>query len=216
MSQTSTRLSEAHYDYIKAHARAEDAFLSELKKEAAKAGIPSIAIAPEQGAFMQVLLASAGVKQIVEVGTLAGYSAITMARALPADGHVRTIEFAAAHADFAEAWIARSDVAGKVTVHRGAGLEVLPTFATDSADAAFLDADKVNYPHYLEECLRIVRSGGLILVDNAHAFGHLLDEENQTESVVAIRAFNDQMAADPRVEGVIVPLGDGVWVARKV
>lgn len=216
MSQTSTRLSGDHYDYIKAHARAEDPFLAELKKEAAKAGIPSIAIAAEQGAFLQVLLKSAGVKDVVEVGTLAGYSAITMARALPADGHVRTIEFAAAHADFAEAWIAKSDVAGKVTVHRGAGREVLPSFESESADAAFLDADKVNYPHYLEECLRIVRSGGLILVDNAMAFGHLLDPENQTESVVAIRNFNDLMAEDPRVEGVIVPLGDGVWVARKV
>lgn len=216
MSQTSTRLSGAHYDYIKAHARAEDPFLAELKKEAAKAGIPSIAIAPEQGAFMQVLLTSAGVKDVVEVGTLAGYSAITMARALPADGHVRTVEFADAHADFAEAWIAKSDVAGKVTVHRGAGREVLPGFADESADAAFLDADKVNYPHYLEECLRILRPGGLVLVDNALAFGHLLDEENQTESVVAIRKFNDQMAADSRVSGVIVPLGDGVWVARKV
>lgn len=216
MSQTSTRLSGAHYDYIKAHARAEDPFLAELKKEAAKAGIPSIAIAPEQGAFMQVLLTSAGVKDVVEVGTLAGYSAITMARALPADGHVRTIEFAEAHADFAEAWIAKSDVAGKITVHRGAGREVLPGFESESADAAFLDADKVNYPHYLEECLRILRPGGLVLVDNALAFGHLLDEENQTESVVAIRKFNDQMAADARVEGVIVPLGDGVWVARKL
>jgi len=216
VSQTSTRLSGAHYDYIKAHARAEDPFLAELKKEAAKAGIPSIAIAPEQGAFMQVLLTSAGVKDVVEVGTLAGYSAITMARALPADGHVRTVEFADAHADFAEAWIAKSDVAGKVTVHRGAGREVLPGFADESADAAFLDADKVNYPHYLEECLRILRPGGLVLVDNALAFGHLLDEENQTESVVAIRKFNDQMAADSRVSGVIVPLGDGVWVARKV
>jgi predicted O-methyltransferase YrrM len=216
VSQTSTRLSGAHYDYIKAHARAEDPFLAELKKEAAKAGIPSIAIAPEQGAFMQVLLTSAGVKDVVEVGTLAGYSAITMARALPADGHVRTVEFAAAHADFAEAWIAKSDVAGKVTVHRGAGREVLPGFESESADAAFLDADKVNYPHYLEECLRILRPGGLVLVDNALAFGHLLDEENQTESVVAIRKFNDQMAADSRVAGVIVPLGDGVWVARKL
>jgi len=216
VSQTSTRLSGAHYDYIKAHARAEDPFLAELKKEAAKAGIPSIAIAPEQGAFMQVLLTSAGVKDVVEVGTLAGYSAITMARALPADGHVRTVEYADAHADFAEAWIAKSDVAGKVTVHRGAGREVLPGFESESADAAFLDADKVNYPHYLEECLRILRPGGLVLVDNALAFGHLLDEENQTESVVAIRKFNDQMAADARVEGVIVPLGDGVWVARKL
>lgn len=215
MSQTSTRLSQAHYDYIAARAPAEDAFLAELKREAKRAGIPSIAIAPEQGAFMQTLLRAAGAKEVVELGTLAGYSSITMARALPSDGRVRTIEFAAAHADFAEAWIARSDVAGRIEVHRGAGRDVLPTFADQSADVAFLDADKVNYPHYLEECLRIVRPGGLILVDNALAFGRLLDEEDQTESVTAIRRFNDLMAAHEEVEGLIVPLGDGMWVTRR-
>jgi predicted O-methyltransferase YrrM len=216
MSQESTVLTQAHFDYVAAHTRAQDPFLTDLKKTAAREGIPSIAIAPEQASFMQILLRSARVKDVVEVGTLGGYSAISMARALPADGKVKTIEVNANHADFAEAWVEKSDVAGKVEVLRGPGAEVLPTLADHSADAAFLDADKVNYPTYLEECLRIVRPGGLILVDNAFAFGHLLDPEATTESVLAIRAFNDQMAAESRLHGVMVPLGDGLWVATKL
>lgn len=212
MSQESMRVSADHYAYIAAHTRPEDPFLQDLKKQASAAGIPSIAIAPEQASFMQVLLRSAGAKRVVEVGTLAGYSSISMARALPADGKVTTVEFEPKHADFAEEWIAKSDVAGRIEVLRGAGVEVLPTLPDDSADVAFLDADKVNYPAYLTECLRIVRKGGMILVDNAFAFGHLLATEEVSESVAAIRKFNDQVAAHPRLQGVIVPLGDGLWV----
>jgi len=215
VSESSTRLSQAHYDYVVAHTQPQDEFLSELRREAKQAGIPSISISAEQASFMQILLKAARAKQVVEVGTLAGYSAITMARALPADGHVTTVEFEPKHADFAEAWVAKSDVAGKVTVKRGAGVDVLPTLPDHSADAAFLDADKVNYTKYLVEVLRIVRPGGLILVDNAFAFGHLLAEEEVSESVAAIRAFNDEVHAHPGLHGVIVPLGDGLWVAHK-
>jgi predicted O-methyltransferase YrrM len=213
VSQESNVLGPEHIRYIAAHTRGRDEFLTELQKEAAAAGIPQIAIAPEQASFMQILLRSVRAKHVVEVGTLAGYSAITMARALPEDGRVDTIEVNPEHADFAEAWIAKSDVAGRVHVHRGSGLDVLPKLPDASADAAFLDADKINYPRYLEQCLRIVRPGGLILADNAMAFGRLLDANEGGPSVEAIRKFNDVMAAHPALHGVIVPLGDGVWVA---
>lgn len=216
MSQSSTVLTADHFAYIAARTRAEDPFLADLKRQAAAAGIPSIAIAPEQASFMQILLRGCGAREVVEVGTLAGYSAISMARALPPEGRVRTIEVSGPHADFAEAWIAKSDVAGRVEVLRGPGAEVLPGLADDSADAAFLDADKVNYPTYLEHCLRIVRTGGLIMADNAFAFGHLLDPEADTESVLAIRRFNDIVAAEERLHPVLVPLGDGMWVAVKL
>ena len=125
---------------------------------------------------------------------------------------MRTIELEKKHADFAERWIAKSDVAGRVEVHRGAGMDVLPGFATDSADVAFLDADKGSYPKYLAECLRIVRRGGLIMVDNAFAFGQLLDETPTDKEVGVMRAFNDHMAKVESLHSVIVPLGDGLWV----
>ena len=216
MSSTSTPVTAEHFAYLAERTAREDPFLAELKAAAAAAGIPPIWISPEQASLMQILLKSAGAKEVVEVGTLAGYSAIAMARALPPrseGGCVRTIELVDAHADFAVEWIARSDVADRVEVHRGSGADVLAGFEADSADAAFLDADKGGYPNYLRECLRIVRKGGLILVDNAFAFGQLLDGDPTDREVPAVRAFNDLMAATPEVHGIIVPIGDGLWVA---
>ena len=216
MSETSTLVTAEHFRYLAERTAREDEFLRSLKQTATAEGIPSIWIAPEQASFMQILLRAAHAREVVEVGTLAGYSAIAMARALPEGGRVRTIELEKKHAEFARRWIARSDVAAKIEVVLGAGADVLPGFASDSADAAFLDADKASYPLYLAECLRIVRRGGLILVDNAFAFGELFERKPTNESTVAVRAFNDLMAAERRVQSVIVPLGDGLWVGVRL
>ena len=215
MSAESTLVTQRHFEYLAARTTPEDAFLERLKVAATDAGIPRIWISPEQAAFMQILLRLSRARQVVEVGTLAGYSAIAMARALPADGRVRTIEINAAHADFAESWIGRSDVADRIELSRGPAADVLPTFADDSADAAFLDADKGGYARYLDECLRIVRTGGLIMVDNAFAFGQLFDDHPTDPETPAVRAFNERMAAEPRLQSVIVPIGDGCWVGVK-
>ena len=212
MSETSTLVTAEHFRYIAERTAREDGFLRALKQAAAVEGIPSIWIAPEQASFMRILLRLMKAREVVEVGTLAGYSAIAMARALPPDGRVRTIELEKKHADFAERWVAKSDVAGKVVVHRGAGMDVLPGFAADSADAAFLDADKPSYPRYLMECLRIVRRGGLIMVDNAFAFGELFADHPSDKEVGAVRAFNEHMAKVDALDSIIVPLGDGLWV----
>ncbi len=215
MSETSTRVTAEHFRYVADHTVREDEFLASLKRAAAAEGIPAIGIAPEQASFMQVLLRLCRARQVVEVGTLAGYSAIAMARALPPGGRVHTIEINPKHADFAERWVARSDVAGTIEVHRGAGMEVLPRFAAATADAAFLDADKASYPDYLRECLRIVRGGGLIMADNAFAFGQLFDQRPADREVPAVRRFNEVMAREPALHSVIVPIGDGLWVGVK-
>jgi caffeoyl-CoA O-methyltransferase len=215
MSDQSSRVTEQHFRYIAERTTKEDELLRSLKAEATAEGIPSIWVAAEQGSFMQILLRLMRAKEVVEVGTLAGYSAITMARALPADGRVRTIEISAKHAEFAKRWVAKSDVAAKVQVFLGAGMDVLPKFEADSADAAFLDADKSSYPLYLGECLRIVRPGGLIMVDNAFAFGELFNDSPSDKEVGAIRAFNEIVARESRLQSVIVPLGDGLWVGVK-
>src|SRR6266850_6639635 len=120
MSDVSTLVTAEHFRYVAEHTEREDAFLADLKRAAAAEGIPSIWVAPEQASFMQILLRLTRAREVVEVGTLAGYSAIAMARALPEDGRVRTIELEKKHADFAERWVAKSDVKGKVEVHRGA------------------------------------------------------------------------------------------------
>lgn len=211
MSATSTRLTDDHFAYIAARTPGDDAFLSDLKQAATAAGLPAIWIAPEQASYLQVVLKLIRARDVVEVGTLAGYSAICMARALPAEGRLRTIEFEPRHADFAESWIARSDVADRVTVHRGDGRAVLETFADSSADAMFIDADKAGYETYFRHALRIVRPGGLILCDNALAFGHVLETDSDDPSVRHVQAFNEVVARERRVHGVIVPIGDGVW-----
>jgi len=200
-----------HFRYIAERTSGEDAFLKGLRQEAQAAGIPAISIGPIQASFVQVLLRVAGAREVVEVGTLAGYSAIVMARALPPDGRVRTIDIVPEHAAFAEAQVARSDVAGRVAVHTGAGADVLATFEENSADAAFIDADKAGYPVYFEQCLRIVRPGGLMMVDNAFAFGQLFYENPTDKDVPAVRAFNDLVAQDTRVQAIMVPFGDGMW-----
>lgn len=216
MSAESEVVTKAHFDYLAARTAKDDAFLLDLKRAARDEGIPPIQIAPEQASLMQILLRLANAREVVEVGTLAGYSAIWMARALPQGGRVRTIEFLGKHADFAERWVAKSDVAGKVEVHRGAGADVMPSFAANSADAAFLDADKTNYPVYLREALRIVRKGGLVMVDNAFAFGQLFHERPTDREAPAVKAFNEVMAATRELQSVIVPMGDGLWVGVKL
>lgn len=215
MSKTSDAIDPRLAEYIAAHARGDDELLRELKKEAQARGIPAIWIAPEQAAFQAILLRAARAKRVLEVGTLAGYSAIAMARALPADGELVTLELDPARAEFARAWIARAKLAARVEVVVGRASEVMTRYADASFDAAFLDADKVSYPIYLRESLRLLRPGGLVLVDNAFAFGELLAEHPRDRETPAVRAFNELMAREERVESVIVPLGDGLWVGVK-
>ncbi len=215
MSESSTLVTDRHFRYLAERTVQEDPLLRDLKAEAHAAGLPPICIAPEQGSLMQILLRLCRAREVVEVGTLAGYSAIWMARALPPDGRVRTIEASDTHADFAEKWIAKSDVAGRIKVFRGEGKNILPRFARDTADAAFLDADKAGLPLYVKECLRIVRRGGLIMIDNAFAFGELFDEASGDANVVAIRAFNDALPKETSIQSIIAPLGDGLWVGVK-
>jgi predicted O-methyltransferase YrrM len=217
MSKTGTSVGPEHFDWLQRHNRPEDPFLADLRRAAAAAGLPEIHIAWPQVLLIEVLLKLASARQVVEVGTLGGYSAIAMARALPADGKVVTIELEPKHADFARQWIAKSDVATRVEVRQGAGAAVLPQLR-GPFDAAFIDADKQGYPGYLRECLRLLRPGGLFMADNALAFGSLLDAAERDASVLGIRAFHEVMAAAARagqLEFAVVPLGDGFWVARK-
>lgn len=212
MSASSTLVTARHFRYLAERTVQEDEFLRNLKIQAAAAGIPQIWVSPEQASFMQILLKLVSARDVVEVGTLAGYSAIWMARALPSGGTVRTIEILESHAAFAERWIANSDVARRIEVLRGAGADILPTLADRSADACFLDADKAGYPLYLQECKRILRPGGLLMVDNAFGFGQLFDDEPQDQEVPAVQVFNDILAEESGFHSVIVPLGDGLWV----
>ncbi|MFG0252823.1 MAG: O-methyltransferase [Phycisphaerales bacterium JB038] len=214
MSSETWTMEEALRSYLIERSPREDAFLKDLKDAALAADIPGIWISPEQAALMRIILHLSGARRVVEVGTLCGYGAINMARGLPDDGLVKTIEVNPKHADFAEEWIARSDVAGKIEVRLGLAAEVLGGMAPESADAIFIDADKESYPLYLEEARRLLRPGGIVMADNAFMGGRVLEESGDAD-VLGMQQCNDALGHAPDFEAVIVPIGDGMWLGVK-
>jgi caffeoyl-CoA O-methyltransferase len=175
------------------------------------AGVPAIQVGPSEGRLLGVLVRLVGARRVVEVGTLMGYSAIHMARALQPDGKLWTIEYDHRHAELARANIAAAGLADRVTVVEGAGREVLPTLVGHGPfDAVFIDADKAGYDYYGRWALENLRTGGIVIADNAYLFGELLDD---TETARAMRRFHEQIAAAS--ESVCVPTPDGLVVAIK-
>ncbi len=174
-------------------------------------GLPAIQVGPSEGRFMSLLLKLVGARKVVEIGTLAGYSAIHLARALPIDGHLWTIEREVSHADVARHNLDLAGLAGTVTVIVGLALDVLPTLETNAPfDAVFLDADKGNYDRYGRWAARTLRPGGLLLGDNAHFFGRLLDEDPDAE---AMRRWHEE--AREAFETVCIPTPDGLLLGVK-
>ena len=207
MSTTSTPVDESLFAFVAATTIPEDAFLKDLRTAAVAAGLPEIHIAPEQAAFLQIVLRASKAKDVVEVGTLGGYSAIAMARGLPAAGRVITCEIDPHHAAFAREWIARSDQRGKIEVRLGDAADTLRALPPESVDAIFLDADKPGYVTYLQHARRILRPGGILLADNVFAGGDVANGTGPT--AVAMRAFLAALQQAPELRSVIVPLGDG-------
>lgn len=199
-------------DYIAGLFAREDSLLVSLREQADRSGLPPIAISPDEGRLLQVLLRAVGAKRVLEVGTLGGYSAIWMARALPADGQLLSIDIDPDHASFARRFIARAGLESIVTVRVGRALDVLPSLDGETFDAIFLDADKEPLPTYLDWALRLVRPGGLIIADNALWGGKVLDHNIDDDATRAVREFNRRFAEDPRITGIVVPTHDGVAV----
>ena len=207
-------MSDRAGEYIVGLFGAEDQLLATLREEADRTGLPPIAISADEGRLLQVLLTAINARRVLEVGTLGGYSAICMARALPPGGRLLSIEIDEKHAAFARKYVDRASLNERIEIRVGRALDVLPSLDGERFDAVFLDADKEPLPTYFEWALRLVRPGGLIIGDNALWGGRVYDPENQEESTQAIRAFNEKVASDERLEAVILPIGDGLTVAR--
>lgn len=190
----------------------EDPALLALREDADRAGLPPIAISADTGRLLQVLIRAVGARRVLEVGTLGGYSAIWMARALPPDGSLVTLERDPGHAAFARRHLAAAGVAHLVDVREGLALHLLPALDGERFDLVFLDADKEPLPTYLDWALRLVRPGGAIVADNALWGGRVLDERVTDDATLAVREFNRRLATDPRITGIVVPTGDGVAV----
>ena len=212
MSNITTAIKGEFLQYIIKQNNDEEKFFTQLLEDAQLAKIAKIHISVEQAAFMQTIINLAKVKTIVEVGTLAGYSALKMAQSLPDDGFIYTIESNEKHAKFAQKWFNKSLYASKMRILLGDGLAHLESMQDNSCDCIFIDADKVNYINYIKQAMRIVKYGGLILVDNAFAFGQVANESVHNAEVNAIRDANDFIAQNTNLQGGIVPFGDGFWL----
>ncbi len=174
--------------------------------------MPAIQLGRSEGKLLEMLLRLAGAKKVVEVGTLAGYSAVRIARALPADGKLWTIEFDDRHAEVARGVIADAGYSDRVEVLVGAGVDVLPTIAAQGPfDAVFIDADKSSYDKYGAWAAQHLRSGGLLIGDNAYFFGRLLDADDK--GAAAMRRFHQQAAV--AFDTVCIPTPDGLLLGVK-
>lgn len=205
-------------DYLVAHATPPDDVQQWLIDET-RAKVPELSImqiAPEQGAFMTLLTNLIGARKAVEVGTFTGYSALCIARGLAPGGRLLCCDVSEEWTAIGrEAWT-RAGVADRIDLRIAPAIETLRALPPDTAiDLAFIDADKVSYPQYYEELLARLQPNGVILVDNTLWMGAVVDDQARDDDTNAIRAFNDMVAADDRVESVILTVGDGLTLARK-
>jgi caffeoyl-CoA O-methyltransferase len=199
--------------YITEHFAQQDAVLEQILAAIPAKGLPAITIKPEEGRFLQFLVAANGSRRVVEIGTLGGYSGTWLARGLPAGGRLITLEKSARHAAVAREHFALAGVADRVEVREGDAHDTLRGLSREGPfDFCFIDADKVSYGHYLDWALENVRPGGLITAHNAFRGGALLDHTEVNEDNQAMRAFNARFAAEPRLLATIYPGGDGTLV----
>jgi caffeoyl-CoA O-methyltransferase len=210
-------LTQAVHDYLVAHMPPLDDVQRDLIVETeALGGISMMQIAPEQGAFMTLLTKLVGADRAVEVGTFTGYSALSIARGLPDDGILLCCDVNEEWTAIARKYWERAGVDGKIELRIAPALETLRSLpAGEQFDLAFIDADKENYPNYYEEVLSRLRQNGVILVDNTLWMGAVIDPNATDDQTNVIRKFNDTVAADDRVESVILTIGDGLTLIRK-
>lgn len=185
----------------------EDEVLRDTLRESEAAGLPPISVSPAQGKLLELFAQLQGARHILEIGTLGAYSTIWMARALPADGRLITLEFSQKHAEVATRNIARAGLDKVVEVRVGPALDLLPLLADENPppfDLVFIDADKVNNPHYLEWALSLTRAGSLIIVDNVVRDGKVVDPDNPDPSIRGTRAALNFIADHPRLDGTAV------------
>ena len=201
--------------YLRDLFHSDDADLSRLQAEAEAEGIPKISIGPEQGKFLQLLVQLTGARKALEIGVLGGYSGAWIARALPEGGKLIGLELEQKHADFACMQWKRMGLADRIEVLVGPALDSLPGLAGEAPfDLIFIDADKGNYPAYLDYAIRYSRPGTVILGDNVHMGGGVVDPERQdSEWVQGMRSFARTLSKDERLMSTVVPYSDGLAMA---
>jgi caffeoyl-CoA O-methyltransferase len=210
-------LSPNLYEYLVAHGHNADPIRAELAAETGKLGVISMMqIAPEQGSLMALLAGAIGARSAIEVGTFTGYSALCVASALPADGKLLCCDVNEQWTSIGKRYWERAGVANKITLKLAPAVDTLKALPPNyPIDFAFIDADKSNYQVYYDEILKRMRPNGLILIDNVLWNGAVIDKVNESEDTKAIRALNDFIATDKRVEAVMIGISDGLTIVRK-
>jgi len=219
VTRKSEQLSQALHDYVVAHSMQPDDILQDLADETALK-FPDAAgmqIGPEQGSFMTLLAKLAGARQAVEVGTFTGYSAICVARGLDEGGRLLCCDVSEEWTTVARGYWQRAGLADRIELRLGPAADTLRALPPGtSLDFAFIDADKTGYVAYWDLIVPLIRPGGVILVDNTLSHGRVVDLREQDDNVQGIRRFNGHARADARVELVLLPIGDGLTLARKL
>jgi predicted O-methyltransferase YrrM len=219
MSNRTLNLTDPLYQYLLEHGVRESAALAALRAETQQLTARGMQISPEQGAFMALLLRLMGARRVLEVGTFTGYSALAMAEALPDDGRVTACDVSEEWTAIATAAWQRAGLAHRIELRLAPATETLDALIDQGAagdyDFMFIDADKSNYDAYYERGLQLVRPGGIIAIDNVLWGGSVVDPQRQDDDTRAIRALNRKVRDDSRVDAVMLPLGDGLTLARR-
>ncbi len=219
MSHRPTLITDELVDYINENFSSEDKFLAKLRVDAKKSKIPDICISPEQGAFLQFFLKAVKAKYVLEIGTLAGYSAITMARSLPEGGKLISVEINAKNAEFARKKIKEAGLESKIEVHTASALQFLENYRPEfQFDFIFIDAEKTEYKKYFLSCSSLIRKGGIIAADNALAFGEIVNTDKDREifkEIEAIRDFNRFIKSSADFKSCLLTVGDGMIMSVK-
>ncbi len=190
----------------------EDELLKAVMPAAVEAGLPGISVSPESGKVLYLLAKTIDARRILEFGTLAGYSGIWLARALPPEGRLITLEVEADHAEWARRNFEIAGLGDRIDLRLGDGLRLLKTIETDEPfDMVFIDANKEAYPSYLDFALEHTRPGGLIVADNANGHGHVHERLEEGDRRVGIQVYNQRVADHPRLISTIIPVGG--WLA---
>jgi caffeoyl-CoA O-methyltransferase len=204
--------------YLARHRSPDDPLLRELREETLALGkISGMQVAAGQGQFLATLIASTGASRVLEVGTFTGYSSICMAKELPEDGKLICFDVSEEYTAVARRYWEKAGLADRIELRLGPALETLAALPEGEwVDFAFVDADKVNYWNYVQEIIPRMRRNGLIVVDNVLWAGAVVKPDDQRETTVSIRQFNERIVADARVDNLIVAIGDGLNILRKL
>jgi len=219
MSNRTLNLTEPAYEYLLANSLREPDILQQLREETLKLEMGLMQISPEQGQFFSLLVKLLDIKNIIEVGVFTGYSSLALALALPDDGHIVACDINEEWTNVAKQYWQRAGVTEKIELHLGHAIDTLNGLLEHGQagqyDFAFIDADKTSYKDYYEACLKLIRPGGLIIIDNVLWGGSVADPEDQTEDTRAIRELNAFIHKDPRVDMSLLPVGDGLSLVRR-